>query len=184
MTMKKILRALAASIIVLGASSCFGDNESYFTPAAFYVPILIQNQDEANLLDTTTVHNWADSTIILTYKDKTYTSEDAPEMTTTDMKLGKYDMYNTYSTKTVRVLAFGMFEGIDDIDNDLVLTWPDNSSDIIHVKNKGTWAKSGKGFTSLERWIKLNGEDVLSELVVVTKTVRGEEPDGPAAAEE
>lgn len=168
--MKKFIPAMLAIFTALSAASCLRVPESYFTPSPFYLSILAQSEDGTNLLDSTAVVNWVDSTVTLEYKGEAYTlDKKAERMDLNDMKYILYRFMDNSTMKYQYIACFGLFSGVADIDDDLFLRWPDNSTDTLHLVNKGTWSKNGKGFTSLTRTVTLNGDYVQTNVIIVKK---------------
>lgn len=99
----------------------------------------------------------------LTFKGETFTVKDwetryteVPTRAYLATLWGLYAQPNSDSSvKTPYRLYFGEIDGAADMDEDIVLKWPDGSSDTIHYHCSDH--KNGKNFSCKRSW-KLNGK--------------------------
>jgi len=160
-------------LAVLMLSACNLDTpESYFTPSDIELIFSVENSSGANLLDSTTVNYFPDSTITCTFKGNSYTcnekASDVPILRT-------YSYYNSQEFKQMLVLYFGYLAGDVNYDDDLVINWPDGTKDTIHILNECTYATGVETTTTrtpvteLNRLITHNGETVFTLPIYIEK---------------
>jgi len=94
----------------------------------------------------------------LTYKGETYTVKDRNEVQTRAYLATLYGLYaqKDYDTYSAGYrLVFGEIDGAADMDEDIILNWPDGSTDTIHYHCSDH--KERKNPTCNRSW-KLNGK--------------------------
>ena len=99
----------------------------------------------------------------LTFKGETYTVKDWEEFSRLQTRAylailyGLFAQpYNESDGKASYRLYFGEIDGAKDMDEDIVLKWPDGSSDTIHYHCSDHYNKGRGGFGCDRSW-KLNG---------------------------
>lgn len=99
----------------------------------------------------------------LTFKGETYTVKDWKEFSRLQTRAylailyGLFAQpYNESDGKASFRLYFGEIDGAKDMDEDIVLKWPDGSSDTIHYHCSDHYNK-GRGIIGCDRSWKLNG---------------------------
>lgn len=100
----------------------------------------------------------------LTFKGETYTVKDWKELSVIQTRAylavlhGLFAQpYNESDGKDSYRLYFGEIDGAVDMDEDIVLKWPDGSSDTIHYHCSDHYNKGRGGFGCDRSW-KLNGD--------------------------
>ena len=98
----------------------------------------------------------------LTYKDRTYSVNDWNNRYDTPTKAYLAQLYGLFAQEvevrdsvTTYRLIFGEIDGAADMDEDIILNWPDGSVDTIHYHCSDH--KGGKNFKCNRSW-KLNGK--------------------------
>ena len=164
--MKKILLLLTS---ILAMSSCSEENGSWEIDW-YPVDIVVQLQDQEgnDLLDPNDPqHNYIDGTTI-TIQGETYEvsrlwyEQDRPFIHPGDTRMilpFPYGLYLArmgwfYKNFDGYALYFGQIDGQADMDEDLVLTWPDGQQNVIRYHCSDH--KVGK-HASCKRWFKLDG---------------------------
>ena len=122
--------------------------------------IKVSNAEGQNLLDITTLNNFADKAISAEWMEETYVADsvsfwEKQHTTRTYLPMMNGLMYVTKNGK--RMLYFGELAGDGDYDDEpLTIHWPDGSTDVITVKNKAY-------ISSANRKYKLNGKVVAKD---------------------
>ena len=130
---------------------------------------LLDPDDPANVIDGTTV----------TFKGETYESsrewyESGMPYTMPQTKACFAKLYGLFLSTEKQllnrgnddfVLYFGEIDGEEDMDEDLVITWPDKTKDTIHYH----CSKHNERKMSCDRSWKLNGKANDSAIFVITK---------------
>ena len=152
--------------------------EDYPTVDWYPVNLIVTVQDEAgnDLLDPALEENYFDGATI-SFQGKTYEAFELGinenwQQTPTKMYLARIKgfrlVYDTIyisesETRECHFLVFGEIDGARDMDEDLILTWPDGSRETFHyhcsdhkVVKKGN---SGEWDISCKRSWTLNGEE-------------------------
>ena len=145
--MKKIL--LLASIIIVSAGCVpFGGYTVDWAP----VEITIQAYDA----DGNSIISPEMPGMTLTYKGDIYTVQDPQnyQIPTKDYLAILYGLYARPVADGVYCLTFGEIDGGVDMDEDILLNWPDGSEDVIHYhcSNHVEWPSP-----RCKRYWKLNG---------------------------
>ena len=132
--MRKILIALLASTAVLstGCEKIFGGDWIVdWAPVNVYI--------EASDTDGNSIISPDMPGMTLTFKGETYTVKGIENQGEAQTKAYKATMEGLIAQplmevngKTVYRLVFGEIDGAADMDEDLVLNWPDGSKDVIH----------------------------------------------------
>lgn len=186
-TMKNLfLTAATLLVALLSFISCENGNDNdedeYWIVDWSPVTLLINVQDVAgsNLLDPDNPANIIDGTSI-TFQGKTYEAcrdwyDSQMPFSMPETKAYLSTLYGLYlyqsnwslpeCTDTVFSLYFGEIDGADDMDEDLVITWPDKTTDIIHYHCSDH--KNNKS-ASCNRYYKLNGKKQDSSTFTITK---------------
>ena len=167
---KLIFPVVFAAVLAAGCNS-FLNGDSYFVPQDFSIIIKLVDAEGGNLLDSTVDSNWRDSSLVCTFKNKTFEAESADDYVSGAFNLVVTSYYDKYTNITSQVLYFGNFNGMTNYDDDVVFSWPDNTTDTLHVYNKVTPSETQpSAATDVERYLIYKGEYVLALPVVITKT--------------
>lgn len=169
---------MLALLLPAGCSNVLDEYEDYPTVDWYPVNLIVtvQDKDGKDLLDPAVKGNYFNGSS-LTFQGKTYEAlelgrNESWQQTPTKMYLARikgfrlaYDTIyiNETETRECYFLVFGQIDGARDMDEDLILTWPDGSEETIHYhcskhkveKNR----KSGDWNVSCERSWTLNGEE-------------------------
>ena len=180
--MKTAFFTVSAAIVAsLSFTSCdkinsYGNWEVDWSP----VELMIKVQDAAgnDLLDPDNPANAIDGTTI-TFGGETYESSrewyetgnpyTKPQTKTYLARL--YGLFLSQENKLLRngsedfILYFGEIDGAADMDEDLVITWPDKTTDTIHYH----CSKHNERKLSCDRNWKLNGKSQDSATFIITK---------------
>lgn len=172
--MKKLLKLIIpvvfAAVMAAGCDS-FIDGDSYFIPQDFSLIIKLVDSDGKDLLDSTSTPNWRDSSMTCTFKNKTFGVEKAEDYVAGAFNFILTSYYDSYTNISSNVLYFGNFKGMTDYDDDVIFSWPDNTTDTLHVYNKVTLSETQpSAATAVERSVSYKGEYVMTLPVVITKT--------------
>ncbi len=136
--MKRVLFILAVAAMAVG---CLEAGESYYTPNDVYFIVSLQDGEGHDLLDSTTVENWVDKDIYCTFQGETY---HADSLDTEFEKKGgdgtgfvglEKILYTEDGYTASNGLYFGLISGLTPLDDDVVLFWPDGSTDTVHISN-------------------------------------------------
>ena len=166
---KLIIPVVFAAVLAAGCNS-FLNGDSYFVPQDFSIIIKLVDAEGGNLLDSTVDSNWRDSSLVCTFKNKTFEAESADDYVSGAFNLVITSYYDKYTNITSQVLYFGNFNGMTNYDDDVVFSWPDNTTDTLHVYNKVTPSETQpSAATDVERYLIYKGEYVLALPVVITK---------------
>ena len=166
---KLIFPVVFAAVLATGCNS-FLNGDSYFVPQDFSIIIKLVDAEGGNLLDSTVDSNWRDSSLVCTFKNKTFEAESADDYVSGAFNLVVTSYYDKYTNITSQVLYFGNFNGMTNYDDDVVFSWPDNTTDTLHVYNKVTPSETQpSAATDVERYLIYKGEYVLALPVVITK---------------
>ena len=166
---KLIFPVVFAAVLAAGCNS-FLNGDSYFVPQDFSIIIKLVDAEGGNLLDSTVDSNWRDSSLVCTFKNKTFEAESADDYVSGAFNLVITSYYDKYTNITSQVLYFGNFNGMTNYDDDVVFSWPDNTTDTLHVYNKVTPSETQpSAATDVERYLIYKGEYVLALPVVITK---------------
>lgn len=166
---KLIFPVVFAAVLAAGCNS-FLNGDSYFVPQDFSIIIKLVDAEGGNLLDSTVDSNWRDSSLVCTFKNKTFEAESADDYVSGAFNLVVTSYYDKYTNITSQVLYFGNFNGMTNYDDDVVFSWPDNTTDTLHVYNKVTPSETQpSAATDVERYLIYKGEYVLALPVVITK---------------
>ena len=152
--MKKLLIPFVTLSVLLAATSCEeiigGGLIVDWTPVNVYI--------EAFDSDNNSIISPEMPGMTLTFKGETYTVRDKSSDVTKAylaimdglLAVPQYEV----DGKTVYHLVFGEIDGADDMDEDIVLNWPDGSQDVIHYhcSNHREWPEP-----KCNRNWKLNG---------------------------
>lgn len=128
---------LCLTAALLDGTSCtkmMSETAPMSNPANDWAPvniaISVRDSEGHDLLDPARTGNYFQGAT-LTYRGTTYTARLESEVVGT-----RYYSANIYGYYLVRqeeyLLIFGEIDGSRDMDEDLVLKWPDGSSDILH----------------------------------------------------
>lgn len=166
---KLIIPVVFAAVLAAGCNS-FLNGDSYFVPQDFSIIIKLVDAEGGNLLDSTVDSNWRDSSLVCTFKNKTFEAESADDYVSGAFNLVITSYYDKYTNITSQVLYFGNFNGMTNYDDDVVFSWPDKTTDTLHVYNKVTPSETQpSAATDVERYLIYKGEYVLALPVVITK---------------
>lgn len=177
--MRRIL-ALAKSFCFLLTSllmvSCLGDeDDSWDGIIVDWNPVVlifeVHDASGNDLLDPALANNLIEETTI-SFQGKTYgvshswldtghLTEAKPETraylpTMRGLQLIKKSFVHPLETKDGYALYFGEIDGVFDIDEDLVLQWPDGKKNIIHYHCSDH--KATKNEITVNRWFSLDGK--------------------------
>lgn len=170
--LRLILPVVFAAVMAAGCDSLL-NGDSYFVPQDFSIIIQLVDTDGKDLLDSTADLNWRDSTIICTFKNKTFEVENEDNYVSGAFNFVITTFYDKYTNVTSQVLYFGNFNGMTNYDDDVVFSWPDNSSDTLHVYNRVTPSETQpSAATDVERYLTYKGEYVMTLPIVITKTTK------------
>lgn len=132
--MRKILLAIAVSsaILLTGCEKLLGGDWIVdWAPVNIYI--------EAVDADNNSIISQEMPGMTLTFKGKTYTVKDVEDKSNPETKAYRAIMEGLLAVpqyeingKTVYRLVFGEIDGAADMDEDIVLNWPDGSKDVIH----------------------------------------------------
>ena len=131
--MRKILLAFAAStaILLTGCEKILGGWIVDWAPVNIYI--------EAVDADNNSIISPEMPGMTLTFKGETYTVKDVEDKYNPETKAYLAIMEGLLAVpqyeingKTVYRLVFGEIDGAADMDEDIVLNWPDGSEDVIH----------------------------------------------------
>ncbi len=152
--MKKVLYCLALLVGLFSLSACddiFGDVIVDWAPVKIYI--------EAVDADNHSIISSEMPGMSLTFRGTEYTVKTEAEAETraylARMKGLIAVPQQTESGDTVYQLVFGEIDGAEDMEEDITLTWPDGSTDVIHYHCSDH--KEGR-HPSCDRSWKLNGE--------------------------
>lgn len=166
---KLIIPVVFAAVLAAGCNS-FLNGDSYFVPQDFSIIIKLVDAEGGNLLDSTVDSNWRDSSLVCTFKNKTFEVESTDDYVSGAFNLVVTSYYDKYTNITSQVLYFGNFNGMTNYDDDVVFSWPDNTTDTLHIYNKVTPSETQpSAATDVERYLIYKGEYVLALPVVITK---------------
>ena len=166
---KLILPVVFAAVLAAGCDD-FLKGDSYFVPQDFSIVIKLVDPEGNDLLDSTVVSNWRDSTLTCTFKNKTFEAESADNYVSGTLNFVITTYHDVYTYSTHNVLFFGNFNGMTNFDDDVVFSWPDNSSDTLHVYNKVTPSETQpSAATCVERYLIYKGGYVMSLPVEIVK---------------
>jgi hypothetical protein len=134
LTMRKILLSFAASaaILLTGCEKILGGDWIVdWAPVNIYI--------EAVDADNNSIISPEMPGMTLTFKGETYTVKDVEDKYNPETKAYLAIMEGLLAVpqyevngKTVYRLVFGEIDGAADMDEDIVLNWPDGSKDVIH----------------------------------------------------
>lgn len=171
--MKKLLRLIipVVSLAVLAAGcDSFMNGDSYFVPQDFSVIVRLVNSDGKDLLDSTVDDNWRDSSLVCTFKTKSFEAESADDYVSGAFNFIITTYYDYYTNISSNVLYFGNFNGMTNYDDDVIFSWPDNTTDTVHVYNKVTPSETQpSAATDVERYLTYKGEYVMSLPIEIVK---------------
>ena len=119
--------------------------------APVYLVVSVHDRDGNDLLDPEREGNFFKGAT-LRFRGKTYTAKQPEDASSRAYETQIYG-WILYKQE-VYYLFFGEIDGAADMDEDLVLQWPDGSSDTIHYH----CAKHNKTKLTCERSWKLNGK--------------------------
>ena len=129
--------------------------------------IKVSNAEGQNLLDITTLNNFADKAISAEWMDETYVVDTislwGKQQTTREyLPMMNGLMYVTKNGE--RMLYFGELAGDGDYDDEpLTIHWPDGSTDVITVKNKAYISSANRKYKLNEKVVaKDTGSPVIS----------------------
>ena len=159
-------RVAMMTVVLLLSASCDDEYITDWSPVNVYLEISDNNGND--LLDPDNADNIIDD-ITLSFKGKTYKAsrewiETGSQSTLTQTKAYLAQLYGLYlieggiewaGIKEGFALYFGEIDGAEDMDEDLVVTLPDNATHTIHYhcsqhklgrhpKCKRTWSVDGK----------------------------------------
>lgn len=170
--LRLILPVVFAAVTAAGCDALL-NGDSYFVPQDFSIVIQLVDSDGKDLLDSTADLNWRDSTIICTFRNKTFELENEENFVSGAFNFVLTSYYDNYTVVPKPVLYFGNFNGMTNYDDDVVFSWPDNSSDTLHVCNKVTPSETQpSAATNVERYLIYKGEYVTTLPVVIAKTTK------------
>lgn len=169
---KLIIPVVFAAVMAAGCDS-FINGDSYFVPQDFSVFVKLVDADSMDLLDSTSTPNWRDSTLTCTFKNKTFEAESADDYVSGAFNLILTSYYDEYTNTSSNVLYFGNFKGMTNYDDDVIFSWPDNTSDTLHIYNNVTPSETQpSAATAVERYVMYKGEYVMTLPIVITKTTK------------
>ena len=175
---------LAIAAMCMTGCSDSNNNDDYiivdWTPVMLWVELVDENGSD--LLDPSNETKWYDGATI-TYRGKTYTAEDTTDKIYTDNTTKalanvatRYILPVEYGFKLIRkewqfkdekgfILLFGQIDGALDMDEDLIITWPDGKQNTIHYH----CSDHNDNEISVNRWYALDGVRQESNRFVITK---------------
>ena len=120
-----------------------------------------------NLFDESTPGNWLSGPVTATFCGNTY--EWSPVNTKAYLAVikGFYIYPKSYTGSNEVMLNFGELDGTKKWDSDLIVTWPDNSKDIIRVQHAFRWDENG--LPDAYTGFKVNGRDIPGGIIRLTK---------------
>ena len=185
--MRKVTLMFFLAIAAMCMTGCSDNNNDDdciivdWTPVMLWVELVDENGND--LLDPSNETKWYDGATI-TYRGKTYTAEDTTDKIYTDNTTNapancatRYLLPVEYGFKLIRkewqfkdekgfILLFGQIDGAQDMDEDLVITWPDGKQNTIHYHCSDHNYKE----VSVIRWYALDGVRQESNRFVITTT--------------
>lgn len=134
------------------------------------VPVIVRmevvNEAGQNLFDASTAGNWLQNTFTATFEGETYTYPAVKTRTYAAMMYGLYVTEIRTASATFPGLNFGELSGESNRRSDLVITWPDGTSDTITVDNDFHWVF---GKPRKKTSFSLNGGTASSSIVRIVK---------------
>ena len=152
--MKKVLYLLGAALLLSGCG--FGMTWD-ITPVI--VEMEVVDAEGHNRLDEKTAGNWLQSTVTATFEGETYRFPSPETRTYAAILRGLYIESYSFGPRAGAIyLAFGELSGETDRSSDLVITWPDGTTDTITIDNRFRWTVTG--YPDNRTSFKLNGVPV------------------------
>ena len=169
MLLRLILLIVCAVAMAAGCDS-FINGDSYFVPQDFSIMVRLSDSEGKDLLDSTVDLNWRDSTIICTFKNKTFEVESADDYVSGAFNFVLTSYHDKYTYTTYNILYFGNFNGMTNYDDDVIFSWPDNTTDTLHVYNKVTPSETQPtAAVDVERYLIYKGEYVMTLPITIVK---------------
>lgn len=146
--MKRIISFVIGILAVAIISSCSKiEGEGWIVDwAPVSITLRVYDANGINLLDPSIENSWAES-VIITFQGKTYKS-----LVTKAIKPYMYGLVCVDRGEGYQ-LTFGEIDGSADMDEDLVISWPDGTSNTIHYH----CAKHDERKGTCERWYVIDG---------------------------
>ena len=161
MKMKKALMALGAAVLLSGCG--FGMIWD-IAPVDVYMEVV--DKDGNNRFEEATPGNWLQSEITATFEGESYTYPQPGTRAYMAIMGGLVVRnYRNADGRNTTCLIFGELSGETDRHSDLVITWPDGTSDKITVDNSFRWGVTGRPHKKTT--FSLNGEPVSIPIRIV-----------------
>lgn len=185
-------RFLIGALMILALSSCGKDSEDPFTrflaqpsysPKSGWifdfsptlVRILLSDAQGNDLMDPENENGWLNKPISASFNGKTYEGIEMKGIRLDDEQTkaylavikGFYIYPKEYTETEQYVLTFGELDSADLWNHDLVISWPDGSSDVIRVQHALRW--NVKGEPEMYTGFKFNGEPVDGAYIRIQK---------------
>lgn len=159
--MKKVLYLLGAALLLSGCG--FGMT---WDIAPVIVEMEVVDAEGHNRFDEKTAGNWLQSTVTATFEGETYRFPSPETRTYAAILRGLYIESFSFGPREGAVyFAFGELSGETDRSSDLVISWPDGTTDTITIDNRFRWRVNG--YPDKKTSFKLNGESVTGPIRLV-----------------
>lgn len=160
MNMKRVLYLLGAVLLSAGCG--------YFMIwdiAPVEVAMEVVDAEGNNLFSESTPGNWLQDRVTATFEGETYTYPQVETRAYLAIMNGLVvrDYHGQWGMGTA--LVFGELSGETDRHSDLVITWPDGTTDTITIDNRFSWGVTGNPHKKTS--FKLNGEAVSAPIRIV-----------------
>ena len=182
--MSRIIRLLcfvAAFAALVIPTSCEKDAFDAFLEKESYSPkegmiwdinpvvlsFVVSDVQGKNLFDESTPDNWLSGPITATFCSNTYEWPRVNTKAYLAVIKGFYIYPQSYTGSNEVTLNFGELDGTEKWDSDLIVTWPDNSKDIIRVQHAIRWDENG--LPDAYTGFKVNGHALDGGIIRLTK---------------
>ena len=161
--MKRILSLLGLALLLSGC----GLGMIYdITPVVVYMEVV--DAEGNNRFEEQTIGSWLTSPVTATFEGETYTFPKVETRAYLAIMGGlNVQSYNYGGGRRVTCLSFGELSGETDRRSDLVVTWPDGTTDTITIDNSFRWGVTGKPHKKTV--LSLNGTPVPSGPIHIVK---------------
>ena len=180
--MRKVTLMFFLAIAAMCMTGCSDNNKDDdpglivdWYPVMLWMELVDENGND--LLDPSNEVKWYDGATI-TYRGKTYTAEDYTDKIDGEPANGstRAILPVDYGFKLIKkewqfkdekgfILLFGQIDGAQDMDEDLVITWPDGKQNTIHYHCSDHNDKE----LTVNRWYALDGVRQERNQFVITK---------------